>query len=143
MQRFWLGECYFRLGRRGKAGETWKGMYAQKSFTPQEVYYKGLGLKGLGRKREANGVFKGALKSALQREEALRGIKDRIPLEHFNLLNYDRELAYIHCSKMITYLGLGRRKEASKEFQKAWRITKDLGHYRWISDSFLNPKNLR
>lgn len=139
MQRYWLGECYFRHGRRGKARETWRGIFEQRSFTPQEVYYQGLGLKALGRREEANGIFKGTLKSALQKEVAIMGLKDRIPLDYFNFLNYDYELAAVYCTKMIAYLGLGRMMEASKEFTKALRITKDLGHYKWISDSFLGP----
>ena len=60
-----------------------------------------------------------------------------MPLEYFNFLNYDRELAMIYCTKMIAYLGVGDKTKASNEFQKAWRITKDLGHYKWIYDSFL------
>ena len=137
IQNYWLGECYLSLGRREKASAKWKRILVQRSFTPQEILYKGLGLKRLGRRRESSAIFKDIMENASRRERVILSFRNEMPLEYFNFLNYDRELAMTYCTKMIAYLGVGDKTKASNEFQKAWRITKDLGHYKWIYDSFL------
>jgi len=138
MQRYWIGECHRSLGEGERAKGAWEEMIGQKALTEQEAYYKGLGLKGLGRGKEAVELYEGALKAALQREIKFLGLKGMMPQDYFNYMNYDRELSRIYCRKMIAYLGLGRRREALREYGKAQKICKDLGHYKWIRRMFLS-----
>jgi len=132
MQRYWIGECHISLGEGDRAKEVWEEMLGQKSITQHEAYYKGLGLKRLGRRKEAVDLFRGELRVAQQRETRFLKLRAKMPTEYFNFMNYDRELAKAYCGKMIAYLGLGRRKEALREYGKAQKICRDLGHYEWI-----------
>jgi tetratricopeptide (TPR) repeat protein len=122
-QRYWAGQCYFLMGEKKKAREMWRSILIQKFFNIDEVYYKGLALRMLGRKKEALKLFKGELKEALEKEGRIISIKRKISEEYFNALNYDRKLVEARCRKIIAYLGLRRNREAMKELRKVLRIT--------------------
>jgi len=130
IQRYWLGECYLNLGEKDKALEVWSKISIQKRFSPVERYYKGLILKRLG--KEVKQYFEKNLMEYFQREKRLVELKRTIPLEYFVYLNYDKELALARCMKVISYLGLEMRDKALKEFRRARRITRNLGHFNWI-----------
>ena len=123
-QRYWAGQCYFLMGEKEKAREMWRSILIQKFFNIDEVYYKGLALRMLGRKKEASKLFKDALKDALEMERRIISIKREIPEEYFNALNYDRRLSEAHCRKIVALLGLGRNREAMKELRKVSKITR-------------------
>ncbi|MGB9717121.1 MAG: DUF5107 domain-containing protein [Thermoproteota archaeon] len=122
-QRYWAGQCYFLMGEKKKAREMWRSILIQKFFNIDEVYYKGLALRMLGRKKEALKLFKDALKEALEKERRIISVKREIPEEYFNALNYDRKLAEARCRKVVAYFGLGRNREAMAELRKILRIT--------------------
>lgn len=123
MQRYWLGECYFALGEKGKARKNWEEIFIQKKFTPEENLYKGLALRRLGKRKEALSVFRNDLKEFSEKEKNLLAFKKIAP-EYFHALNYDNMLATYYHIKTLSYLGLGRRREARVEFKKAQKITK-------------------
>ncbi|MBO3842724.1 MAG: tetratricopeptide repeat protein, partial [Candidatus Brockarchaeota archaeon] len=122
-QRYWAGQCYFLMGEKKRAREMWGSILIQKFFNIDEVYYKGLALRMLGRRKEALKLFKDALKEALEMERRITSIKREIPEEYFNALNYDRRLAEARCRKIIAYLGLGRNREAMAELRKVSKTT--------------------
>jgi len=123
-QKYWLGQCYSLIGKKEKAREVWESIFTQKFFTTEEIYYKGLALKMLGRRKEASRIFKDKLEEASRREKEITSIKKEIPKEYFNVLNYDKELIEIYCTKLISYLGLDNKKKAKIELKKALRIKK-------------------
>ncbi|OYT32002.1 MAG: hypothetical protein B6U94_01185 [Thermofilum sp. ex4484_79] len=140
MQRYWLGECYLALGEKEKALKVWNEIFIQERLTPIEEYYKGLILKKLGKEEEAKQYFEDILLKASQREKKIIKFKKSVPPEYFIFLNYDKQLALCRCIKATAYLGLMRNEEALKEFRKARRITKDLGHYNWIYNSHFSKR---
>jgi len=120
-QRYWAGHCYLLMREKKKAKEMWKSILTQKFFNIDEIYYKGLALKMLGRRKEAMGLFKDVLKEAMKREDEIVSLKREIPEEYFNALNYDKKLMEARCRKIIAYLGLGMNKEAMVELRKVSR----------------------
>ncbi len=133
MQKYWLGECCHAMGEKQKARETWDSMLIQKYLSPKETYYKGLALRRLGKPKEATKLFKDTLKEADRKEKRLEKACKKMPLEQQRLLNCPALFVAEYCAKMISYLGLGKKKEALAQFRKAQKITKDLGHYSWLS----------
>ena len=123
-QRYWAGQCYLLMGETEKAIEMLKSILTQKFFNIDEIYYKGLALKMLGRKKEALRLFKDVLKEAIKREEEIASLKREIPEKYFNALNYDKKLVEARCRKIIAYLGLGMNKEAMVELRKVLRIAR-------------------
>jgi len=136
MQRYWLGECYEKLGMKNKALEVWNNVFIQERFTPIEQYYRGLILKKLGKIQESRELFKNILSRAIQREKNILKLKKEIPKEYFMILGYDKQLATLRCIKATSYLGLDNFEKSINEFKKARRISKNLGHYNWIFESF-------
>jgi len=132
MQKFWLGECLWLKGDKNSAIEMWKSISTQETFSPYEIYYKGQVLRKLGRVEEADILFESLLNRNSTQEKVLLNLKRRIPKEVFFLSGYDQRLALCYCGKMIAYYGIGKKREGSKEFRKAFAITKDLGHYKWL-----------
>lgn len=137
MQKFWLGKCYALIGDKNKAEKIWKSIFTQKNFTQYEIYYKGLVLKNLGKIKEANVLFKNLLKQSFLQEKGLLDIKKEIPGQHFLLADYDQKLASVYCNKMVAYMGLGEKRKVTGEFKKALRITKNLGHYKWLYNNWI------
>ncbi|MEM3464919.1 MAG: tetratricopeptide repeat protein, partial [Candidatus Jordarchaeales archaeon] len=121
-QRYWVGQCYFLMEKKDKAREMWESVLLQKFFNIDEVYYKGLALKMLGRKKEAINLFKNFLKEGVQEEIRISGIKGETQKEYFSALDYDRRLAVAYCKKMVSYLGLESRDKAMVELKRAFRL---------------------
>ena len=122
-QRYWAGRCYLLMGEKEKAMRMWESILIQKFLNIDEIYYKGLALKMLGRKMEASKLFRDVLKEALKRESEIARLKKEVPAKYFNALNYDKRLAEARCRKIIAYLGLRMNKEAIAELRKVLRIT--------------------
>ncbi len=138
IQRYWLGLSYNLLGEEEKAREIWKSVFIQENMSPIEKYYKGLILVRLGKEKEAEEFFNSTLSTFSRREKNLMNIRKEIPKEYFILLGYDKRLAFYRCYKATSYLGIYKKKEAIREFRKARRITKALGHYNWIYNLLLS-----
>jgi len=111
------------MGEKEKAMRMWESILIQKFLNIDEIYYKGLALKMLGRKMEASKLFRDVLKEALKRESEIARLKKEVPAKYFNALNYDKRLAEARCRKIIAYLGLRMNKEAIAELRKVLRIT--------------------
>jgi len=132
MQKFWFGECLRLKGDMDGAKKVWKSVFKQLTFNQYETYYKGMILMRLGETKKASILFKKLLDRSSTQEKVLLALKRKMPNEMFLLADYDKKLALLLSEKCLANMGLGKMEDAGVEFRKAIRITKNLGHYKWL-----------
>jgi len=117
-QRFWIGQCYHLLGEYAKAKEYWESVLAQKYYRIDEIYYKGLALKALGRGEESVKMFNELRKEAEEEIKKINELKHEMQEEYFNILDFDKKLAKAYLKARIAQLGLTHSEEDAVEVKK-------------------------
>jgi tetratricopeptide (TPR) repeat protein len=117
-QRFWIGQCYHLLGESLRAREYWESVLAQKHYSIDEVYYKGLALKALGREEEAVKTFNELLMEAKKEIKNIIELRNEMREEYFYLLNFDKKLAKAYLKERIAQLGLTQSEMDAAEVER-------------------------
>lgn len=148
---YWLGCVYEKLGKDKLSKENWKKASEGLSDPspamfyndqqPDKIFYQGLALLKLGKKKEAEYRFRNLI------EYGKTHMDDEVKLDYFavslpDLLIWEEDLNICnktHCSYLIGLgkLGLGELKEVHKAFQDV--MAKDIYHFpSYIHLSMMN-----
>jgi tetratricopeptide (TPR) repeat protein len=117
-QRFWIGQCYHLLGESLRAREYWESVLAQKHYSIDEAYYKGLALKALGREEESVRTFNELLIEAKKEIKNIIELRNEIREEYFYLLNLDKKLARAYLKERIAQLGVTQSEMDAAEVER-------------------------